>query len=105
MLTTDLIECATDLSNRLFGRCTGGALALNQRVELRFTFRRLLACHETIACRPRHRIVEGRLRRGQTAVEVVATRGDLGNQIVQLGLARRQTRDVVQRGGVLVLRL
>jgi hypothetical protein len=70
---------------------------LNLAIEFGFTLRGLLACQETVACRPCHRIVERRLRRCQTAVEVVAARRDLGEQVVQLGLARGETRDVAHR--------
>src|SRR5689334_9367079 len=105
MLTTNLIEHATDLCDRLFGGRTAGAFALNQTIELRFSFRRLLARQETIPCRPGRRIVKCRLRGSETAVEVVATRCDLDDQIVELGLTRGQARDVVQRGRILMLRL
>jgi hypothetical protein len=41
------------------------------------------------------------LRRRQTAIEVVAARRDRGEQVVQLGLARGETRDVAHRRRVL----
>ena len=70
---------------------------MNLAIEFGFTLRGLLACQETVACRPRHRIVERRLRRCQAAVEVVVARRDLGEQVVQFGLARCETRDVTYR--------